>query len=81
MDDKKIAFIMCVNDELYEQECMSYLARIEAPEGFCKDIITVREAESITSGYNGAMRSSDAKYKYICIRMFSLSMQDLSRIY
>lgn len=63
MDDKKIAFIMCVNDELYEQECMSYLARIEAPEGFCKDIITVREAESITSGYNGAMRSSDAKYK------------------
>lgn len=63
MDERKIAFIICVNDELYERECVSYIERLKLPEGFVRDIVLVREAGSITTGYNGAMRESDAKYK------------------
>lgn len=63
MDRHKIAFIICVNDDLYERECVSYIERLNLPEGFVRDIILVRGAASITSGYNGAMQGSDAKYK------------------
>lgn len=63
MDNRKIAFIMCTNDELYENECISYINRLKAPEGYTIDIITVKGADSMTSGYNQAMRESDAKYK------------------
>lgn len=63
MDGHKIAFIICVNDGLYERECVSYIERLKLPEGFVRDIVLVKEAASITSGYNGAMQESDAKYK------------------
>lgn len=63
MDERKIAFIMCVNDELYERECVSYIERLELPEDFKRDIISVKGAKSMTSGYNQGMKESDAKYK------------------
>lgn len=63
MDGHKIAFIICVNDGLYERECVSYIERLKLPEGFVRDMVLVKEAVSITSGYNGAMQESDAKYK------------------
>ena len=63
LNNKKIAFILCTNNELYYQECCYYIQNLIIPEGFETDIIAVREAESMTSGYNAAMKSSDAKYK------------------
>lgn len=63
MDEHKIAFIICVNDDLYERECVSYIERLKLPDDFVRDIVLVKEAGSIASGYNRAMQDSDAKYK------------------
>ena len=63
MNEKKICFIMCVNNDAYEQEQMRYLNRLVVPEGYEMDILSVRDALSMTSGYNEGMRVSDAKYK------------------
>lgn len=63
MNHKKIAFILCVNDDTEFSECRFYLDRLILPEGFEKDIITIEEAPSMTAGYNAGMQSSDAKYK------------------
>ncbi len=63
MNENKIAFIMCVNDELYEKEAIYYIESLKVPEGFEREILTIRGAESMTSGYNQGMQSSDAKYK------------------
>ncbi len=63
MDDKKICFIMCTNDELYASEAMYFINNLNVPEGFTVDVISVTEAKSMTSGYNEGMAASDAKYK------------------
>lgn len=63
MNDKKIAFIICVNNELYFEECVWYIERLYIPEGYETDVIGITEAEDMTVAYNAAMESSDAKYK------------------
>lgn len=63
IDKHKICFILCTNDEQQLQECMMYLSLLHIPDGYQTDIITVTDASSMTSGYNEAMRASDAKYK------------------
>ncbi len=63
VDRHKICFILCVNDEQQLRECMMYLGLLHIPDGFHVDILTVRDALSMTSGYNSAMAASDAKYK------------------
>lgn len=63
LNSKKIAFIICTNDELYYDECVWYIEQIDVPEGYEIDIIAIQGAESIAEGYNAAMDSSDAKYK------------------
>ena len=63
MDEQKIAFISCVNDEMEYAECRYYLERLLVPEGYSIDIIGIREAVSMTSGYNAGMKDSDARYK------------------
>lgn len=63
MDEKKIAFIACVNDELEFGEALSYIEELKIPEGYKTDVIAVREAPSMAAGYQAAMESSDAKYK------------------
>ena len=62
MDDKKICFIICVNNYNYEKEQMRYLNRLNIPQGYDVEILTIREAISMTSGYNEGMNSSTAKY-------------------
>ena len=47
-------------------EAFSYLQKLIIPEGFEMECLAVREADSMASGYNEAMHSSDAKYK-ICL--------------
>lgn len=63
VDKHKICFILCTNDEQQLQECMMYISLLHVPEGYQTDVIMVTDALSMTSGYNEAMRASDAKYK------------------
>lgn len=62
-DNHKIAFIICVNNEAEFCESLAYIENLIIPEGYETDIIAVREAASMTAGYNAAMQSSDARYK------------------
>lgn len=63
MNDKKICFIACVNDDIFFSECLLYISRLYVPEGFEIDVLSIKESVSMTSGYNNAMFASDAKYK------------------
>lgn len=63
MDEKQIAFIICANKEDYYNECMRYLQDLYVPKGYTTDIITIRDADSMTQGYNAAMQATSAKYK------------------
>lgn len=72
---------MCTNDEFYAEECMYFINSLEVPEGYSIDILTVVEAESMTSGYNEAMRASDAKYKvYLHQDVFIIEKNFISKI-
>lgn len=62
-ESKEICFIMCVNHDKYEQEAMYYIQNLLIPDGYKIDVISVKDANSITEGYNAAMMSSNAKYK------------------
>lgn len=61
--NKKICFILCVNNEMLFEECMLYLERLYVPEGYETELLTIYDAKSMTSGYNEGMEASDAKYK------------------
>lgn len=63
MNDRKICFIMCVNNWQYANEAVYYINHLNIPVGYELDLLTVENAKSITSAYNEAMRASDAKYK------------------
>lgn len=63
LDEKKIAFILCINDIDAYAECKYYIERLNLPRGYQKDLITIIDAPSMTSGYQAGMQSSDAKYK------------------
>ena len=42
---------------------MHYISHLRVPEGYSIDFLGVEDAKSMTSGYNEAMNSSNAKYK------------------
>lgn len=63
MDGRKVAFITCVNDEEEYAEALYYIGRLYVPDGYVIDPIAIREAESMTAGYQAGMENSDAKYK------------------
>ena len=63
MNNKKICFILCGNDDQYEKQCVRFLDRLRVPEGFELECRIIHGAASMASGYNEAMRSTDAKYK------------------
>lgn len=60
---KKIAFILCVNNDVYMNEALYFINRLEVPCGCEVEIFTVQDAKSMTSGYNEGMNASNAKYK------------------
>lgn len=62
-NSQKICFIICTNNPIYLEECFLYLNRLIIPDGFEVDILTISDANSMTSGYNEGMNASDAKYK------------------
>lgn len=63
LDDKKICFIICYDQELYLKECLLYLQQLHVPDGFSTDLLTIVDAPSMTEGYQAAMEESDARYK------------------
>ncbi|MCZ8514435.1 glycosyltransferase [Paenibacillus filicis] len=63
MNNNKIIFIFCVNDEKKYTKSAAYIQSLDLPEGMELDVLSVTGAESMTSGYNYAMNASDAKYK------------------
>ena len=63
LDEKKIAFITCANSDWWYSECRLYLKHLTIPADMTAEFIVIRDAASMTEGYNRAMRNSDAKYK------------------
>jgi hypothetical protein len=63
VNDKKICFIYCVNDQFQLQRSLDSIKLLKIPSGFLIEHIFVEGASSMTSGYNNAMMKSDAKYK------------------
>lgn len=63
MNEKKICFIMCSNNEFLARECQIYIEQLIVPEDYEVEVLVVYEATSMTGGYNEAMRATDAKYK------------------
>lgn len=54
---------MCVNNKDYEEEQSYYMKSLKVPEGYEMEILEVKDAASMTAGYNEGMYASDAKYK------------------
>lgn len=63
MNENKFCIIMCVNDDLFYNECIQYIKWLEIPDGMEVEMLEIRDAVSMAAGYNEGMRSSDAKYK------------------
>lgn len=63
MDEKKVCFITCVNDETVYNESLLYLQHLHLPDGMMAEFLSVQGATSMASGYDEAMQQSDAKYK------------------
>lgn len=63
VNEKKICFIMCSNNERFAEECSLYLRQLTVPEGYETQILVIRDAHSMACGYHRAMKQSDAKYK------------------
>jgi GT2 family glycosyltransferase/acetyltransferase-like isoleucine patch superfamily enzyme len=61
--DKKICFITCVDDNIQYQKSLNYIRNLIVPEGYKVECICIKDAKSMTGGYNLAMEKSDAKYK------------------
>ena len=63
MNEKKICFIMCVNNKEYEEEAMYFINRLHVPDGYSIDSLSVWDATGMAAGYNEGMSATDAKYK------------------
>lgn len=79
------AFILCVNNEQYYEECLFYLKRLIVPVGYEVELLIIREATGITLAYNEAMTASNAKYKiYLHQDVFLLNpyfLQDILQVF
>lgn len=83
--EHKVAFVLCVNnDELYD-EALLYLSDLIVPDGYGIEIIDIRNATSMCSGYNRALKVTNAKYKvyihqdvFICNKNF---IEEVLRIF
>jgi len=85
MNPNEIAFISCVNDEAMYKKCVSYIHKLKIPSGFSIQLFSIYGAKSMTSGYNTAMKQSNAKYKvYLHQDAFILNenfIEDLLKIF
>lgn len=80
-NEKKIAFISCVNNKLYFEECKHYIEKLHIPAGYEIEVLAVEGAVSMCAGYNEAMQSTDAKYKiYMHQDVFIRDVEFLDKI-
>lgn len=63
MDNHKFSFIICSNNSIMLNECIFYIHQLVIPKNYRIEILTIENASSITSAYNEAMTSCDAKFK------------------
>lgn len=63
MNDNKIAFIICSNDDLLLSEALNYLQLLNVPEGIEMDLLVIKDAKSMLLGMEEGIHSTDAKYK------------------
>lgn len=63
MNEKKVAFIICTNSDLWFAECAKYINNLEIPKEFQKEIVKIVGAVGMAAGYNEGMNKTDAKYK------------------
>ena len=70
VNENKICFLICVNDNLFFEECVRYIQWLEVPDGVDVEILEIREAGSMASGYNEGMNS----IRFTCIRTYLLSI-------
>lgn len=63
LNENKICFISCVNNDEQYNECLESWNTLRIPEGMIVESVVIREAKSMTEGYQAGMESSDAKYK------------------
>lgn len=81
MNEKKIAFIICVNNEMEFEESRCYLEYLDVPMGYEVDVIAVTDAVSMAAGYNEAMQYTDARYKvYMHQDVFILNIDFINDI-
>ena len=48
---------------MFFKEALYYINKLNIPDGYTIDCITIYDATSMASGYNEGMLASDAKYK------------------
>lgn len=63
IDNFLIEFICCINNLDMFNRMLMLIKKLNIPEGFTLRVTAVKNAESLTSGYNTAMKASNAKYK------------------
>ncbi|PEB52880.1 hypothetical protein CON65_14540 [Bacillus pseudomycoides] len=63
MNNNKVSFISCVNNFEEYNTALHYIDTLKVPHGYEIETIAIEKATSLTSGYNEAMKKSDAKYK------------------
>lgn len=63
MNDHKISFLICTNQEDYLAECQRYIRQLVVPDGYSTDVVPITGAPSMAAGYNRGMKLTDAKYK------------------
>lgn len=63
LDEKKICFILCMDDQGLAEESARYVHRLTVPEGYAVEILVGKAEGSVAAAYNDAMEKTDAKYK------------------
>lgn len=81
MNEKQFAFIICIEQEFYYQECLKYIDDLYVPEGYSVDIISIHDADNITCAFNAGTEASEAKYKiYMDEKIFLINRHFLEDI-
>ncbi len=63
VEDNKISFVICKSNDVFYDECLTYLNELIIPDGYNVDVLTITDAKTMAEGYNEGMYASDAKYK------------------
>lgn len=72
MNEHKICFIICVNNNLFFEECVRYIHRLEVPDGVEVELLEIKGASSMTGGIMKECITAMPSIRYICIRMLFL---------